>query len=353
MRFQLAALSIDAVGHHQPNGNARRVRLLDEGPGQRGLGRKGRILRAQGQAPCRSIGPDAERDLAGAVGPLTGHRNAPARPMPQLAQILLSSELNAVAAFGIAGLIDDEHARRVRPEDRMGLPELEPALVERLAVPGGVMEQVVQGLPARSRDDAGKRHQRLVVFARQQQTNQVLAQRLACFVAGEQLIAVGTQLVDRLARRRRGFAWSRHGVGMASSSSGAGDHGQRRAPSGTNCTLSATLDQPALEDLPVRILVRNHHLAKSISDAGWAVFRTNLTFKAAWAGKRVEAVPAQYTSQEDCSGCGKRVPKRLSVRTHICPSCGLVLDRDENAAKNILRAGQARQGAVAVAAVVN
>jgi putative transposase len=73
----------------------------------------------------------------------------------------------------------------------------------------------------------------------------------------------------------------------------------------------------------------------------------------------VIAVPAQYTSQ-NCSGvlpdgsrCVQRVLKSLSVRTHMCPSCGLVLDRDENAAKNMLRAGQARQGAVALAAVVN
>jgi putative transposase len=97
-----------------------------------------------------------------------------------------------------------------------------------------------------------------------------------------------------------------------------------------------------LEDLRVANLVRNRHLSKSISDAGWAQFRTTLAYKAACAGKRVLAVPPAYTSQ-DCSGCGERVKKSLSVRTHVCPSCGLVLDRDENAAINILRAGQARQ----------
>ncbi len=96
-----------------------------------------------------------------------------------------------------------------------------------------------------------------------------------------------------------------------------------------------------LEDLQIANMVRNHHLAKSISDAAWAQFRSILAYKAACAGKRVEAIPAQYTSQ-DCSGCGERVPKSLSVRTHVCPSCGLVIDRDENAAINILRAGQAR-----------
>jgi putative transposase len=101
-------------------------------------------------------------------------------------------------------------------------------------------------------------------------------------------------------------------------------------------------DTISLEELQVRNMVRNAHLAKSISAAGWGAFRTILAGKAAWAGKRVIAVPAPYTSQ-DCSGCGECVPKSLSVRTHVCPSCGLVLDREENAALNILRAGQARQ----------
>ena len=96
-------------------------------------------------------------------------------------------------------------------------------------------------------------------------------------------------------------------------------------------------------------MVRNRHLARRISDAGWAAFRTILLAKAACAGRQVIAVPPAYTSQ-DCSGvlpdgsrCTQRVTKSLSVRTHICPCCGLVLDRDENAALNILRAGQARQ----------
>jgi len=67
-----------------------------------------------------------------------------------------------------------------------------------------------------------------------------------------------------------------------------------------------------------------------------------LEAKAACAGRHVSAVPPAYSSQ-DCSGCGERVRKSLRVRTHVCPYCGLVLDRDENAAHNILRAGQIRQ----------
>jgi putative transposase len=76
-----------------------------------------------------------------------------------------------------------------------------------------------------------------------------------------------------------------------------------------------------LEDLQVRNMVRNPYLAKSISDAGWAAFRTILTSKAAYAGTWVVAVPPAYTSQ-DCSGvlpdgsrCTQRVAKSLSVRT--------------------------------------
>jgi putative transposase len=113
--------------------------------------------------------------------------------------------------------------------------------------------------------------------------------------------------------------------------------------------LLHTYDTIYLEDLQVRNMVRNRYLAKSISDASWGQFRTILAFKAACAGKRVFAIPPAFTSQ-DCSGCGERVPKSLSVRTHVCPNCGLVIDRDENAALNILqrgrqqsRAGQARQ----------
>jgi putative transposase len=97
-----------------------------------------------------------------------------------------------------------------------------------------------------------------------------------------------------------------------------------------------------VEDLRVANMVRSRHLAKSISDAGWAAFLTILECKAVYAGKRAVAVPPAFTSHE-CGGCGEHVPKGVSVRTHVCPSCGLVTDRDENAALNILRARQARQ----------
>ena len=97
---------------------------------------------------------------------------------------------------------------------------------------------------------------------------------------------------------------------------------------------------------------RKAGLNKSIQDAGWGHFLSILTFKAACAGKRVEAVNPAYTSQ-DCSGCGERIQKSLSVRTHVCTNCGLILDRDENAAKNILWRGQRLRGLAGLPAGLN
>jgi putative transposase len=108
------------------------------------------------------------------------------------------------------------------------------------------------------------------------------------------------------------------------------------------------------EDLQVTNMVKNHHLAKSISDAGWSAFLAILAFKAACAGKRVVAVPPAFTSQR-CSGpgCGIVVSTGLSVRWHSCPECGTSLHRDHNAARNIERLGQSRRGGVALAASEN
>ena len=95
----------------------------------------------------------------------------------------------------------------------------------------------------------------------------------------------------------------------------------------------------AVEKLNVKGMVKNHCLAKSISDASWSMFRSVLTNKAESAGRLVVAVNPAYTSQM-CSGCGDIQKKLLSVRTHRCLSCGLVLDRDTNAAVNIKALGQ-------------
>lgn len=96
-------------------------------------------------------------------------------------------------------------------------------------------------------------------------------------------------------------------------------------------------DFVAYEDLKVRNMAKNHHLAKSISDASWSMFVDWLQYFALVMGKVVVAVPPHYTSQA-CSGCGVTVKKAISVRTHVC-RCGTVLDRDHNAALNVLARG--------------
>jgi putative transposase len=100
--------------------------------------------------------------------------------------------------------------------------------------------------------------------------------------------------------------------------------------------LVTSSDLIAYEDLKIAHLVKNRHLAKSISDASWGRFLYWVKYYASLHQIDLIAVAPHFTTQE-CSACGTRVKKSLSVRTHICPSCGMVLDRDHNAAINILR----------------
>jgi putative transposase len=97
----------------------------------------------------------------------------------------------------------------------------------------------------------------------------------------------------------------------------------------------------AVEDLAITNMVQNHHLSKSILDAAWSQFLALLEEKAARAGHQVIRVNPRFTTQA-CSNCGELGQKSLSVRTHMCTSCGYVADRDINAAKNILK--RARPG---------
>jgi len=98
-----------------------------------------------------------------------------------------------------------------------------------------------------------------------------------------------------------------------------------------------------VEDLQIANMVKNHYLAKSIMDASWGAFLDILTVKAESAGHQVIRVNPRYTSQR-CYECGEIVQKSLSVRTHLCPFCGYIADRDVNAAQNILKAGAPPSG---------
>ena len=97
-------------------------------------------------------------------------------------------------------------------------------------------------------------------------------------------------------------------------------------------------DTIVFEDLRIQNMVKNHHLSKSILDAGWNQLVTFTAYKAEYAGKIVKQVDPKYTSMT-CSTCGHIQKMPLSARTYKCPACNMVLDRDVNAAINIKRKG--------------
>lgn len=104
--------------------------------------------------------------------------------------------------------------------------------------------------------------------------------------------------------------------------------------------LVKTYDTIVFEKLHIKNMVKNHHLAKSISDAGWGQLIEYTKFKAEYAGRVVEQVNPMNTSKE-CNVCGHIQDMPLSERTYSCPECGNIIDRDHNAAINILqRIGQ-------------
>lgn len=95
------------------------------------------------------------------------------------------------------------------------------------------------------------------------------------------------------------------------------------------------------ENLQIKNMVKNHHLAKSISDVSWYELTRQMEYKAAWNGRQYIKIDIFYASSQICSGCGYQNAdtKDLSVRAWICPKCGAEHDRDINAAKNILAEG--------------
>lgn len=107
-----------------------------------------------------------------------------------------------------------------------------------------------------------------------------------------------------------------------------------------------------LEDLNVNNMMKNHKLAKGISDASWSKFTTMLTYKAEWYGRTISQISPWFPSSKLCSNCGFRLNKLpLNIRNWQCPECNCIHDRDINAAKNINTAGLAEIQACGVSAV--
>jgi putative transposase len=105
--------------------------------------------------------------------------------------------------------------------------------------------------------------------------------------------------------------------------------------------LATEYSTVVFEDLKIPSMAKNHNLASAILDATWGQLRQLTAYKAERRGGRVLLVEPRGTSQK-CSGCGAMVPKGLDERTHACQTCNLVIDRDVNAARNVLAAGLER-----------
>jgi putative transposase len=146
----------------------------------------------------------------------------------------------------------------------------------------------------------------------------------------------------RVARRKKGSTNRRKAVVLLQRQHEKVANQRKDALNKLAHSLVQQYDRIAIEDLRITNMVRNRHLAKSILDAGWGYLAAHLTYKAASAGRVVVAVDPRHTSKT-CSQCGHVFESlTLSERWVRC-ACGLALDRDHNAAINILnRAGQAR-----------
>jgi putative transposase len=108
-----------------------------------------------------------------------------------------------------------------------------------------------------------------------------------------------------------------------------------------SCSIAKSNDNVFVEDLAVKNMLKNHKLAKAISDCGWSQFITYLEYKMKWKGGAMHKIARFAPSSQLCSECGRQQKMPLSERKYVCPACGFVANRDYNAAVNILKIGMA------------
>jgi putative transposase len=145
---------------------------------------------------------------------------------------------------------------------------------------------------------------------------------------------------DRRTRAVPSNRWRRASVALAEAQGRVADQ-RKDALHKTTTDLAARFGTLVVEDLHVRGMLANHRLARHVADASFAEFRRQVEYKTAWRGGRVIVADRWFASSKTCSGCGTAKAKlALSERTYVCEACGLVLDRDENAAVNLAEYGK-------------
>ncbi len=160
----------------------------------------------------------------------------------------------------------------------------------------------------------------------------------------QQSLAKLRRLQRKVARRKKGSKRRRKAIQQLAKQQEHIANQRRDCWHKVTRKLADTYGTIVLENLSLNFMLQNGSLARSAHDVSLGMFRELLAYKAIEAGCSIVVVNPAYTSQA-CSGCGCIVPKKLNVRIHHCPDCGLILDRDINAARNIKSAGTRPLGA--------
>jgi len=145
---------------------------------------------------------------------------------------------------------------------------------------------------------------------------------------------------DRRTRQQPSNRWRRASAALGKAQGRVADQ-RKDGLHKLTTRLTAEFGTVVVEDLHVAGMVRNHRLARHVADASFGEFRRQMEYKAAWCGGRVIVADRWFASSKTCSGCGAVKAKLpLSERTYVCTSCGMVADRDANAALNLAAYGR-------------